>query len=57
VAGAQGYADARIFCQRLEAELVAVAGAYLMADDIPAGRRGQPCQIYLEGKDCRVAAL
>ena len=36
VAGAQGLLGARIFCQRLEAELVAISGAYVMADDIPA---------------------
>ncbi len=57
VAGAQGLAEARIFCQRLEAELVAVAGAYLMADDIPPDRRGLPSQIYLDGGECRVGAL
>ena len=57
VAGAQGYAEARIFCQRLEAELVAVAGAYVMADDIPPERRGHPAQIYLDGGECRIAAL
>jgi septum site-determining protein MinC len=57
VAGAQGYAEARIFCQRLEAELVAVAGAYVMADDIPPERRGRPAQIYLDGGGCHIAAL
>jgi septum site-determining protein MinC len=57
VAGAQGFAEARIFCQRLEAELVAVAGAYIMADDIPPERRGLPTQIYLDGGECRIAAL
>ena len=36
VAGAQGLLGARIFCQRLEAELVAISGAYVMADEIPA---------------------
>ena len=57
VAGAQGYTEARIFCQRLEAELVAVAGAYVMADDIPPERRGHSAQIFLDGGECRIAAL
>jgi septum site-determining protein MinC len=57
VAGAQGFTDARIFCQRLEAELVAIAGAYMLADDIPAEYRGKPAQVYLEDGHCRVAAL
>ena len=38
VAGAPGLLGARIFCQKLEAELVAISGAYLTADDIPAER-------------------
>jgi septum site-determining protein MinC len=57
VAGAQGFTEARIFCQRLEAELVAIAGAYMLADDIPAEYRGKPAQVYLEDGHCRVAAL
>ena len=57
VAGATGLPGARIFCQKLEAELVAIAGAYVMADEMPAARRGKPAQIYLEGGECRIAAL
>jgi septum site-determining protein MinC len=57
VAGVQGLLGARIFCQRLEAELVAISGAYLTADDIPEARRGRPAQIHLEGGECRIAAL
>jgi septum site-determining protein MinC len=57
VAGVQGLLGARIFCQRLEAELVAISGAYLTADDIPEARRGRPAQIHLEGGECRIAPL
>jgi septum site-determining protein MinC len=57
VAGVQGLLGARIFCQRLEAELVAISGAYLTADDIPEARRGRPAQIHFEGGECRIAAL
>jgi septum site-determining protein MinC len=57
VAGAQGLLGARIFCQKLEAELVAISGAYVMADEIPAERRGKPAQIYLEAGECRIASL
>jgi len=57
VAGAQGMTDARIFCQKLEPELVAIAGAYLLSDDIPVDRRGKPAQIHLEDGVCRVLAL
>jgi septum site-determining protein MinC len=57
MAGAQGLTDARIFVHKLEAELVAIAGAYVMADDIPADRRGRPCQVFLEKGECMIGAL
>lgn len=57
VAGAQGLPGARIFCQRLEAELVAVSGAYVMAEEIPAERRGKSAQIFLQDGECRIAPL
>jgi len=57
VAGAHGSTEARIFCHRLEAELVSIAGAYIMADDLPAEHRGQAVQIFLDGGECRIAAI
>jgi septum site-determining protein MinC len=57
VAGAQGLTGARIFCQKLEAELVAISGAYIMAEEIPPQFRGRAVQIYLEGGECRISAL
>jgi septum site-determining protein MinC len=42
LAGVNGDKDARIFCQSLEAELVAIAGLYRASDDIdPTVRRGR----------------
>jgi septum site-determining protein MinC len=57
VAGAQGMTDARIFCQKLDAELVGISGAYLLSDDLPAERRGKSAQVCLEDGVCRVTAL
>jgi septum site-determining protein MinC len=57
VAGAQGLQSARIFCQKLEAELIAVAGGYVMADEIPPQLRGKAVQAWLEGKNCKIAPL
>jgi septum site-determining protein MinC len=57
VAGAQGLAGARIFCQKLEAELVAISGAYVMAEEIPAPLRGRAVQVHLENGECRLTAL
>jgi septum site-determining protein MinC len=47
LAGANGDAEARIFCSRLEAELVSIAGHYLVSDQIPPEHRGLPAQIAL----------
>jgi len=57
VAGAAGLPGARIFCQKLEAELVAIAGAYVMAEEIPAALRGHAAQVFLENGECRITAL
>lgn len=47
LAGAAGDAEARIFCSRLEAELVSIAGHYLVSDQIPLEHRGLQVQIAL----------
>jgi septum site-determining protein MinC len=57
VAGAKGLPGARIFCQRLEAELVAVSDAYMSADEIPPALRGKSAQIWLEEGECKAAPL
>jgi len=57
VAGAKGLAGARVFCQKLEAELVAVSDAYMSAEEIPPALRGKPAQIWLEDGECKAAPL
>ncbi len=57
VAGAQGLPGARIFCQKLEAELLAISGAYVMAEEIPVAMRGRAVQVHLENGECRLTAL
>ncbi len=47
LAGAGGDAEARIFCSRFEAELVSIAGHYLVSEQMPAEERGFPVQIAL----------
>jgi septum site-determining protein MinC len=42
-------ARARIFCRKLEAELLSIDGLYMVADDMPAHLRGQPIQVWLDG--------
>ena len=48
LAGATGDASARIFVGRLEAELVSIAGRYLVHEDIAPAHVGQRVQIVLQ---------
>lgn len=50
LAGAQGDASARIYCQDFQAELVSIAGHYRVLEDVPANLRGQPVQAWLDGE-------
>jgi septum site-determining protein MinC len=47
MAGASGDTAARIFCSRLEAELVSIAGHYLVSEQLPPEQRGTAVQIAL----------
>ncbi|MBB4066429.1 septum site-determining protein MinC [Gellertiella hungarica] len=57
MAGTMGNATARIFCRKLEAELIAIDGFYKTAEDLEPGLRGKAVQIWLEGETIKVAAL
>jgi septum site-determining protein MinC len=50
LAGTMGNASARIFCRKLEAELIAIDGFYKTAEDMEPALRGQAVQIWLEGE-------
>lgn len=50
IAGATGNPQARIFCKKLEADLVAIAGVYMVADQMPTKLQGKSVQIRL-GED------
>ena len=47
IAGAKGNPNVRIFCRRFEADLVAIAGVYMVADQIPSNLQGKSVQIRL----------
>jgi septum site-determining protein MinC len=57
IAGFAGNPRARIFCRRLDAELLAIDGVYQTADDMDAGLRRRAVQVWLEGETMRVTAL
>ena len=48
MAGVNGNKDARIFCQKFNAELVAINGLYATVDDAPPHLCGRPVQAWLD---------
>ena len=57
VAGSMGNAQARIFCRKLEAELLAIDGLYHTAEDVEPQLRGRPVQVWLSGETMMFSAL
>jgi septum site-determining protein MinC len=57
MAGAYGGTNAHIFCRRLEAELLAVGGIYMTADEIRDDLRGQAIHAWLEDDTLKIAKL
>ena len=58
LAGATGNARARIFCHRVEAELLAINSYYRTADDIEDSLRRRPAQAWLdEGNTLQISAM
>ena len=57
MAGANGNARARIFCHRVEAELLAIDSYYKTAEDIEESLRRGPAQAWLEGSTLKISAL
>jgi septum site-determining protein MinC len=57
MAGSSGNATARIFCQKIEAELLAINGYYQTAEEIDVALRHRPAQARLEGTTLKITAL
>ena len=57
LAGNQGDENARIFCQSLEADLLSIAGQYMVNEDFPAELCASPVQIHLQEKQLLISAL
>jgi septum site-determining protein MinC len=57
IAGSMGDARARIYCRKLEAELLAIDGLYQTAEDMDAQFRGRAVQVRLDGDAIRMEAL
>jgi septum site-determining protein MinC len=57
MAGVNGNSAARIYCQRIEAELLAIDGYYQTAEDIDATLRNRPAQAWLDGDAMKITPL
>jgi septum site-determining protein MinC len=57
MAGIEGNSSARIYCQKIEAELLAIDGYYQTAEEISATLRSRPAQAWLAGDIMRITPL
>jgi septum site-determining protein MinC len=57
MAGVSGNSSARIYCQKIEAELLAIDGYYRTAEELDEGLRNRPAQAWLEGDIMRITPL
>jgi septum site-determining protein MinC len=57
LAGVKGDETARIFCQHLEAELVSIAGNFMLQDSLPKNLHKKAAQISLQGDKVLVEGL
>jgi septum site-determining protein MinC len=57
MAGVNGNSAARIYCQKIEAELLAIDGFYQTAEEIDASLRNRPAQAWLEGDIMKITPL
>ncbi len=57
MAGTTGVAGARIFCSKLEAELIAIDGYYQTAEDMDPKLRNKAVQIWLEGETIKAGTF
>jgi septum site-determining protein MinC len=57
LAGVNGDKRARIFCQGLDAELIAIAGLYKISDEFPPEARKQRVQVFLKNEELCIEPL
>lgn len=57
IAGLGGNSTARIFCSKLQAELLAIDGVYQTADDMPSNVLGKSVTVSLDGDQMKISIL
>jgi septum site-determining protein MinC len=57
MAGSLGNESARIFCRKLEAELLSIDGIYMTADELSPDLQGQSVHLWLDGDEIKAQRL
>lgn len=57
IAGVNGYPQARIYTTKMEAELLAIDGFYMVAEEMPNAPVGRASQAYLKNNRLKVTPL
>ncbi len=57
IAGVDGHPQARIYTAKMEAELLAIDGFYMVAEEMPEDSVGKAAQVYLEQERLNVTPL
>lgn len=57
LAGVRGDESARIICQHMDAELVSIAGNFILSDAFDASIRMQPVHVYLQDGSIKIDSL
>ena len=57
LAGVKGNTGARVFCQSLDAELISIAGQFIMHETVKGECWKKPAQVYLEEETLRIEPL
>ena len=57
LAGVKGNTDARVFCKKMEAELISIAGVFMLSDALRETAWKQPAQVYLDEQILHVEAV
>ena len=57
IAGSAGNSKARIFCRKLDAELLAIDGVYMTTDELDPKLRGKSARAWIAHESLQIAAL
>ena len=57
LAGVNGNSSARIFCHKLDAELVSIAGLYQLSDDFAQYKETDGIQVFLDNEKLCIKKL